>query len=141
MFIGSIPGAFAGGMLLGLGGVLLWLTHGRLPGVSGIAGGLLRGRPDRSWRALFLAGLVCAGAGLAAWLPEAAELHVRASTPVVGLAGWLIGLGARIGNGCTSGHGVCGVSRLSHRSVTATSTFILTGAVTVLCVRWLGGAS
>ena len=139
MQIGSAACSFAGGIVLGSGGALLWWSHGRLAGVSGIAGGLLSGRPDRSWRMLFLAGLLCSGVALARWVPEAAYPHVSASVPVVAVAGLLIGIGNRLGNGCTSGHGVCGVSRLSPRSFVATSVFILMGAVTVLCVRAFGG--
>ena len=132
-----------GGGLLGLGGALLWLTLGRSIGVSGIASGVLRGSQDWGWRVAFLGGLATAGAALASPFGTGfAEATVAwPSTPVLGLSGLLVGVGTRVGNGCPSGHGMCGVSRLSTRSITATSVFVGVGMLTVALVRATGGAS
>jgi len=136
------PGsALAGGLLIGIAASILLLASGRVSGISGILGGLLvRTRGDVAWRALFLAGLV--GAGVLAFLiaPQSIGSSPRG---LVGLAvaGLLVGVGTRLGNGCTSGHGVCGVSRLSARSMIATATFMATGIATVALVRLLAGAS
>lgn len=130
----------AGGSLIGLAAALLWLGAGRVAGVSGIAGGLLEPRPgDVGWRLLFLAGLVVGGA-LVAWLvPGSVEMSLRRSPVVLVIAGTLVGFGTRLGNGCTSGHGVCGTARLSPRSIAATATFIAAGVATATLVRVLGG--
>lgn len=119
---------------------MLLLTHGKISGISGIVGGLLtRGTPDVSYRVWFVLGLLSAGAALALLMPSAFS-----SEPVsmwrVGAAGLLVGYGTRLGNGCTSGHGVCGLSRLSVRSLVATLTFMATGAATVFVVQRSGGA-
>jgi uncharacterized membrane protein YedE/YeeE len=124
--------ALLGGALIGSGSALLLLTHGRIAGVSGIAGELLRRTtPDRAWRLAFLAGLVAAGAAAAAVLPAAIGVPVRPLAVIV-IAGLLVGFGARLGDGCTSGHGVCGLSRLSVRSLVAVATFMATGAITAM---------
>jgi len=130
---------FLGGMILGLGGILLWLTRGRPAGVSGLAAGLLNGADDTEARAGFLGGLTASGALAALLTPELTHVHIDASLPLVAVAGLVVGIGARLANGCTSGHGVCGVSRLSLRSVVATSLFTLAGAATVLALSWTGG--
>jgi uncharacterized membrane protein YedE/YeeE len=128
-------------LLIGLGASLLLLGIGRVAGVSGIAGnGLFGARGERAWRIAFLIGLIAAGAAVA-WLePAAFGASPRAMTTVA-IAGLLVGVGTRIGSGCTSGHGVCGISRLSSRSLFATLTFIATAALTVAAVRWLGGGA
>ncbi|MEZ4390624.1 MAG: YeeE/YedE thiosulfate transporter family protein [Polyangiales bacterium] len=124
--------ALEGGALIGLSASLMLAFNGRVAGVSGMVGGLLQPSPgDWSWRALFLAGLALGGVVAAAVLPNAFAAS-PASTGTVLAAGLLVGFGSRVGNGCTSGHGVCGISRLSPRSVAATLTFISTGAITVL---------
>jgi uncharacterized membrane protein YedE/YeeE len=124
--------ALLGGALIGSGSALLLLTHGRIAGISGIAGGLLqRATADRAWRLAFLAGLVVAGAAAAAVLPAAIGAPVRPLAAIV-VAGLLVGFGTRLGNGCTSGHGVCGLSRLSVRSLAAVATFMATGAITAM---------
>jgi len=136
--------ALAGGGLLGLGGAVLWLGLGRTIGISGIAGGLLRGRPDRDWRLSFLAGLAASGAVLALLRPAAfgaAGAATWPAWPVLVAAGLLVGAGTRLGNGCTSGHGVCGISRFSKRSLASTVLFVGLAMVTVTVVRALGGAS
>jgi uncharacterized membrane protein YedE/YeeE len=132
--------ALIGGALIGISAtLLLWLT-GRIAGVSGIMHGALLQRRD-SWRWLFLAGLV-AGAGAWMWLaPPAFAPRSGFSLPLVLLAGVLVGFGTAQGGGCTSGHGVCGISRLSARSLAATLTFLLTGKISVFAVRHLFGVA
>ena len=136
----SLVPAFLGGMLLGLGGILLWLTRGKPAGVSGLAAGLLSGGDHAPTRVAFLGGLVASGALAARLAPELTHVHLEASLPVVVAAGWLVGVGARLANGCTSGHGVCGVSRLSVRSLAATSLFTIAGAAAVGMASRIGGA-
>src|SRR5689334_926551 len=125
-----------GGALIGLAAAALMLLTGRLAGVSGILGGLLTSRPaDRAWRLAFVAGLIAAPllAALAgAPLPRPA---VGGSLALVAAAGLLVGFGTRMGNGCTSGHGVCGFARLSTRSIAATIIFMIAAFVTVAIVR------
>lgn len=132
--------ALIGGGLIGTAAaVLLWL-NGRIAGISGIFNGLLSPRPDdAAWRALFLFGLV-AGASLYASL-NPASYAPRLDFPVglLILGGFLVGFGTRMGGGCTSGHGVCGVARLSVRSLVATVIFVSSGMITVYVVRHLLG--
>ena len=133
-----------GGSLIGLSASLLMLAHGRVAGISGIfAGALGPARPDddaRSFRLWFLAGLLLAG--IAARLAHSSTLPAATPSLVVGaLAGLLVGAGTRLGSGCTSGHGVCGLSRLSKRSLVATLTFMATAMLTVAVLRALGVAS
>jgi len=133
--------ALAGGLMLGLASALFILINGRILGISGIVGGLLRPRAgDTSWRLSFVLGLFVAPLlyGVSTELPQA---RVEASWVTVILAGVLVGLGTRIGSGCTSGHGVCGLSRLSPRSLIATLTFMGAGFVTVYVLRQLGVVS
>jgi uncharacterized membrane protein YedE/YeeE len=125
-----------GGIILGLAAIVLLLFNGKVAGVSGIAGGLLNGRPgDRDWRAMFLAGLLLGAALAWRFLPSHAHVHIEASLPVLIVAGLLVGYGTRLGNGCTSGHGVCGLARLSLRSLVATGVFMATAFVTVYLMR------
>lgn len=131
--------SLGGGMLIGLGASLLLLGIGRVAGVSGIASnGLFGAGGERAWRVAFLIGLVAAGAVMA-WFEPAAFGASPLALPGVGIAGLLVGVGTRLGSGCTSGHGVCGISRLSPRSLVATLTFIATAALTVAVARWVGG--
>jgi uncharacterized membrane protein YedE/YeeE len=124
-----------GGMLIGLSASLLALGAGRVAGISGILGGLFTpGREGRSWRLQFLAGLGAGGLVLLAMRPAVFASTTR-SLPVLVLAGLLVGFGARLGGGCTSGHGVCGLGRLSGRSLVATLVFMFTGMVTVLVMK------
>jgi uncharacterized protein len=129
--------SLAGGLLIGAAVATFVLIHGRVAGVSGILGGLLRpaGR-DVGWRIAFIGGLLAAPASYALFtrVPPAS---IEAGFPVLVLAGLLVGIGTRYGSGCTSGHGVCGISRLSPRSLAATATFMAAGFVTVLVVRHL----
>ena len=132
--------ALIGGALIGISAaLLLWLT-GRIAGVSGIMHGALLQRRD-AWRWLFLLGLV-AGAGCWLWLaPPAFAPRSGYPVPLVLLSGVLVGFGTAQSGGCTSGHGVCGISRLSVRSIAATLTFMLTGMIGVFVVRHLFGVA
>lgn len=127
--------ALAGGALIGLAAALLVLFNGRIAGVSGVLGGLLRPRAgETGWRLAFVAGLVAAPLlySLAAVLPLP---RIDAGTGALVLAGVLVGVGTRYGAGCTSGHGVCGLSRLSPRSLVATLCFMAAGFATVFLLR------
>lgn len=127
--------ALLGGTMIGAASAFLMLTQGRIAGISGVLGSLLPpAAPDRSWRIAFMAGLLGSGV-VAAWLAPSAVGHAVRSPALVALAGLLVGIGTRLGNGCTSGHGVCGLSRLSFRSFVAVMTFMFTGGVTA----WLAG--
>ena len=132
--------AFGGGMLIGLAAALLILLNGRIAGISGILGGLLRPGPgETGWRIAFLVGMVLAPVGwaLVATLPA---IDIDASYPVLIAAGLIVGISTRYGGGCTSGHGVCGLSRLSPRSLAATLAFMASGFATVFLIRHvLGG--
>lgn len=131
---------FAGGLLIGIASsVLLWL-NGRIAGISGIVDGALA-KPGKEaiWRWLFLLGMF-GGAGIEFWLiPARRAFETGLSWPVFLLAGVLVGFGTRLGGGCTSGHGVCGLGRLSGRSLVATATFLITGVLTVFIVRHVLG--
>ncbi|AYO83084.1 YeeE/YedE family protein [Methylobacterium brachiatum] len=133
--------ALAGGAMIGTSAALFLLLNGRIAGISGILGELLA-PPSREtgWRAAFVAGLVLAPlayAGLGGSLPP---VTVGASYPLLILAGLLVGFGARLGAGCTSGHGVCGIGRGSPRSLAATGSFMAVAVLTVLVARHLVGA-
>ena len=119
--------AAAGGALIGAGSVLLLWFNGRIAGISGITNGLFSAERRTGWRIAFLGGLI-AGGLLYGWLSPI-PLIVRTDFPVwlTVAAGLLVGFGTRLGNGCTSGHGICGVSRLSLRSIAATATFVVVG--------------
>lgn len=129
------------GVLIGLAAGLLLLLNGRLAGVSGIVAGAVSGRGDeRAWRLAFLAGLIVAGLAGRALAPDAVP-GFSASLPLLAVAGVLVGFGARYGGGCTSGHGVCGVGRLSPRSLVGTITFVLVAMGVVFIVRHVLEAS
>ncbi len=134
--------AVLGGLLIGLAAAALWTLNGRIAGISGIlAQALWPGAGEsRAWRVAFLMGLP-AGAALVALVAGPLETRIDASTPVLVAAGLLVGFGTRLGNGCTSGHGVCGMSRGSARSVAATLTFMAVAGLTVFIVRHVLGAS
>ena len=133
--------ATVGGLLIGLSAAVLWLGLGRIAGISGIVGNLLTPRAhDNAWRAAFVVGLVVAPVlyGLAGgFLPE---IVLPSSTVLAIAGGLLVGIGTRLGSGCTSGHGVCGIARLSPRSIVATLLFVASGFATVFVVRHLIGA-
>lgn len=127
--------SFAGGILIGAAAAMLLLLNGRVAGISGIVGGLLAPRrADIAWRLAFVAGLLAAPA---LWLLAAPALspRIEAGFGTLVLAGLLVGAGTGYGSGCTSGHGVCGLSRLSPRSIVATAAFMLAGFVTVFLIR------
>ena len=127
--------ALAGGALIGLAASLFALMAGRIAGVSGIAGGLVRpARGDIAWRVAFVAGLVLAPLLYSA-LVATPVVRIEASVPLLVAGGLLVGWGSRYGSGCTSGHGVCGLSRLSPRSLVATLTFMGAGFATVFLLR------
>lgn len=129
--------ALTGGLLIGLAASLLVLLGGRIAGISGILGGLLRRVPgERAWRAAFLGGLLVSPWVYGALLGPMAT-RIDAGWPTLIAAGLLVGIGTRYGAGCTSGHGVCGLSRLSWRSAVATATFMAAGFATVFAVRHL----
>jgi hypothetical protein len=131
--------ALAGGVLIGVAAAMFVLLNGRIAGISGVLGGLLRpARGDLAWRVAFLAGLVIAPV-LYAVFAAPPDLRIDAGTGALALAGLLVGLGTRYGAGCTSGHGVCGISRLSPRSLVATGVFMGAGFLTVYVVRHLLG--
>jgi uncharacterized membrane protein YedE/YeeE len=122
--------AFAGGVLIGIASSILLLTHGRVAGISGIAGRAIDpGEPDRAWRLAFVAGMVIAGVVASLVSPSAIGSPTRSTLGLV-IAGLLVGYGTRLGNGCTSGHGVCGIGRGSARSMVAAITFIGVGMIT-----------
>ena len=131
--------ALAGGVIIGAAAALFLLVNGRVAGISGILGGLLRpAAGDAAWRIAFIGGLVLSPAlyALFSGLPDAT---IEAGYPALMLAGLLVGAGTRYGSGCTSGHGVCGLSRLSPRALAATVAFMASGFVTVFAVRHLLG--
>ena len=128
----------AGGILIGMASMGLLATLGRVAGISGIAWGALAG-PDRDWRLLFLVGLVSGTALVHTVLDKPIPAAPNAPMALAIIAGLLVGFGTRMGSGCTSGHGVCGIGRLSVRSLVATLTFMLTGLVTVFVVRHIVG--
>ncbi len=132
------PGmSLLGGVLIGLASALFILTNGRIAGISGILGGLLRPhRGDIVWRLAFLLGLIMAPALVYAFMPFV-EPTIDAGTGTLIAAGLLVGVGTRYGGGCTSGHGVCGLSRLSPRSLVATLAFMASGMAIVFVMRHL----
>jgi uncharacterized membrane protein YedE/YeeE len=130
-----------GGVMIGLAAALFLAVNGRIMGASGILGGLVdgSGRADGGERLAFIAGLIGAPAAAALAL-GAPSTHATGSAGLLVLAGLLVGVGTRIGGGCTSGHGVCGIARLSRRSIVATLVFLASGGVTMLVARHLLGA-
>jgi uncharacterized membrane protein YedE/YeeE len=135
MNIESYAWSLLGGALIGVSATLLLVLNGRVAGISGIVGGLLKPtRGDVGWRVWFVAGLVSGGIALLVSRPQAfGPATVPAALLVV--AGLLVGFGTRLGNGCTSGHGVCGISRLSFRSFVATLTFVMSGGAAAYLVQ------
>ena len=135
----TLGAALTGGLLIGLAAASFLLLNGRIAGISGILGGLLvPARRDILWRVAFLAGLVGTPS---LWLlfSELPPIQIDAGYPALIVAGLLVGIGTGYGSGCTSGHGVCGLSRLSPRSLVATLSFMATGFLTVFVIRHLMG--
>ncbi|HEY1692575.1 MAG TPA: YeeE/YedE thiosulfate transporter family protein [Polyangiaceae bacterium] len=137
--------ATAGGILLGIASSLLFVLNGRILGISGIVGGLPAAEPgDRPWRAAFLGGLLAGGGLLALFDRSMLAFASEQTVPMAIASGVLVGVGTRWSRGCTSGHGLCGLARLSKRSLVATAIFMAAGALTVFVVRHvlhLGSAS
>ena len=131
--------ALIGGLLIGAAAALLFVANGRIAGISGIFGGLILERVagDRLWRALFLAGLLT-GPLWVRWAGWDQPVVLVAGGGATLLAGLLVGFGTRLGSGCTSGHGICGVARFSVRSIAATALFMAMGMLTVFALRHWG---
>ena len=135
MMEANVVGGIIGGGLIGLASLILLALNGRIAGVSGILGGIVcGGAGDRRWRIAFMVGLI-AGAGVCALARGGLPLHLQAQGLWLVVAGLLVGFGTRIGSGCTSGHGVCGLARRSPRSLLATLTFIGVAIVVVFLSR------
>lgn len=133
--------AVTGGVLIGLAVSLMMLFNGRVTGISGIIGGIVKPQKnDLNWRFAFVGGLLFGGLVLQFLRPDVFVQISSALSWDYALAGLLVGFGTLLGNGCTSGHGVCGISRLSIRSIVATVTFILFGIISVLIFKYLRGA-
>lgn len=131
--------SLAGGVLIGIATAMFLLLNGRIAGISGILGGLLRPiKGDVGWRVAFVAGLIFSPIAFSVAAPLPA-VQIDADAASLIMAGLLVGIGTRYGSGCTSGHGVCGLSRLSPRSMVATALFMLAGFVTVFITRHLIG--
>jgi uncharacterized membrane protein YedE/YeeE len=132
----NIIGGLLGGALIGLAAALLLLLNGRIAGISGIFGGIIKSNVpgERFWRVAFVLGLV-GGAALDAFMRGGIALRLQADGPMLILAGLLVGFGTRMGSGCTSGHGVCGLARRSPRSLVATMIFMTVAALTVFLTR------
>ncbi len=125
-----------GGLLIGLAAALLLLLNGRISGISGIVGGLLASKSsDAGWRVVFVAGLVLGVLGYVLATGGAILVSMQASLPVLVVAGLLVGFGTRLGSGCTSGHGLCGLARFSRRSIVATLLFFGVAILTVFLTR------
>lgn len=134
--------SFGGGLAIGLGAVLLMLGLGRILGATGIMSGLIfaEGRDEFAWRAAMVLGMVLAPGLIFALTGEMPEVNVPVSPLMIVIGGVIVGFGASLGSGCTSGHGVCGLSRLSVRSLVAVPTFMATAAITVFIIRHVLGA-
>ncbi len=131
--------ALAGGALIGVASAMFVLFNGRIAGITGILGGLLRPKlRDIGWRLAFIIGLILAPL-VWLWFAPLPDIQIDASNTLLAIAGLIVGIGTRYGSGCTSGHGVCGISRLSPRSMIATVAFMATGVLTVYIARHLLG--
>ena len=135
--------ALLGGALIGLAGIILLWSNGRIMGISGIIGGTLKpnigpNKDTKTWRFLFIASALLGGLFIAPLGFSVLEMPVDRPLALVALGGLLVGLGTNLGNGCTSGHGICGISRLSVRSLVATCTFMAAGMATVYLLKFFG---
>lgn len=132
--------ALAGGALIGLGAAVLLLGNGRIAGISGIVGDLLRSPGDgRSWRAAFVTGLIVGPLVYQLFVGHVLPVTIEATVSLLIVGGLLVGFGTNLGSGCTSGHGVCGIARLSPRSIVATAVFMAAGGLTVYVSRHVVG--
>ena len=139
---GSIPAALFGGALIGLAAALMLAVNGRILGVSGIAAGLIAAHSsssERMVRAAFLLGMLGGGLVIGKTFPQALPGAISSNPLLLGIAGLAVGFGTRLGGGCTSGHGVCGMARLSPRSLVATAVFMVVGMLTVFVIRHVMG--
>lgn len=133
--------SLTGGVMIGLAALLLLWLNGKVAGISGIVGSALTDvSPASYWRWLFILGLLVGGGTALYQLADPDDIQLRAATPVLAIAGLLVGFGTRLGSGCTSGHGVCGIGRLSRRSIVATLVFMTVAMATVFIQRHLLGA-
>jgi uncharacterized membrane protein YedE/YeeE len=133
--------ALIGGMIIGLAVSIMLVFNGRVTGISGIIQAAVFEKQDRSWRLAFLAGLVFGGVVLHTLRPDFFVSNLSLQSWQIPVAGFLVGFGTLLGSGCTSGHGVCGISRLSVRSIVATISFITSGVLTLVILRFLGVVS
>lgn len=132
--------SIVGGIIIGVAVSVMLLFNGRVTGISGILGGLINPQtPDKNWRVMFIIGLLVGGLILRVVQPQAFTLISSAQNVDYILAGFLVGYGTLLGNGCTSGHGVCGISRFSLRSILSTITFILFGILGVILFKLIRG--
>lgn len=132
--------AALGGAMIGLSAVWLMASAGRIAGISGILGGSLNApKNDKLWRWTFLLGLLISPLIIGFFKPSTLQVSFPTTGPLLIIAAILVGIGTQLGNGCTSGHGVCGNARLSMRSLLATLSFMATGIITVFIMRSLGG--
>ncbi|MEM6990152.1 MAG: YeeE/YedE thiosulfate transporter family protein [Myxococcota bacterium] len=129
--------ALAGGMLIGLAATILRSMSGKTAGISGILGAVVR--RQASWQLAFIAGMLLGGLGVLAWSPTAMAFTLDRSVPVLVAGGLLVGYGTQLGGGCTSGHGVCGISQGSSRSIVATVVFMAVAIATVAVMRAVTG--
>jgi uncharacterized membrane protein YedE/YeeE len=134
--------SLAGGILIGLSASILMYLNGRIAGISGIVSGIFNNpsMQEKVWRVAFVAGLIGGGFAYAYFFPIAIAPREHMTTTLLVVGGLIVGVGTAMGGGCTSGHGVCGVSRFSLRSITATVVFLSSGIVTVYCVNLFVGA-
>ena len=130
--------ALTGGLIIGCAVVLFFYTTGRLAGISGIFANAFTSKENRSSNLLFLLGLVIGPLGYLYFTKIPVNFEITNSYILIIIAGFLVGLGTRMGGGCTSGHGICGISRFSLRSIIATITFIISGVITVLILQQFG---
>ncbi|MFU8776180.1 MAG: YeeE/YedE family protein [Roseovarius sp.] len=133
--------SFAGGVLIGLSAVLLMFFQGRIMGATGILSGLITGGVpgDKSWRAAMVVGMVAGPLVVLALTEQMPAVEVPVSLPMIVIGGFIVGIGVTFGSGCTSGHGVCGIARLSPRSIVATLTFMVVAIATVFVIRHVIG--
>jgi len=134
--------SFGGGLAIGLGAVLLMLSLGRILGATGILSGTIfvEDKEELKWRAAMILGMIAAPILIFLFTGEMPEVNVPISPMMIVLGGVIVGFGASLGSGCTSGHGVCGLSRLSVRSMVAVPTFMATGVITLYIIRHVVGA-
>jgi len=134
--------SFGGGLAIGLGAVLLMLSLGRILGATGILSGTIfvEDKEELKWRAAMILGMIAAPILIFLFTGEMPEVNVPISPMMIVLGGVIVGFGASLGSGCTSGHGVCGLSRLSVRSLVAVPTFMATGVITLYIIRHVVGA-